>query len=81
LTAKPTWLLRNSSEHAILQIPVGWGKTGLVALLPFGIAQGRVHVIAPKLEMRRGISTGFDTANLVSMVRELVQASESRGES
>jgi len=25
---------RNSSEHAILQIPVGCGKTGLMALLP-----------------------------------------------
>ena len=31
---------RNSSEHAILQIPVGCGKTGLMALLPFGIARG-----------------------------------------
>jgi len=31
----------NSSEHAILQIPVGCGKTGLMALLPFEIAQGR----------------------------------------
>lgn len=34
---------RNSSEHAILQIPVGCGKTGLMALLPFETAQGRRH--------------------------------------
>jgi superfamily II DNA or RNA helicase len=53
---------RNSSEHAILQISVGCGKTGLMALLPFGIAQGRVLVIAPNLEIRRGISTAFDVA-------------------
>ena len=53
---------RNSSEHAILQIPVGCGKTGLMALLPFEIAQGRVLVIAPNLEIRRGISTAFDVA-------------------
>ena len=26
---------RNSSERAILQIPVGYGKTGLTALSPF----------------------------------------------
>jgi len=26
---------RNSRDHAILQIPVGCGKTGLMALLPF----------------------------------------------
>ena len=53
---------RNSSEHAILQIPVGCGKTGLMALLPFETAQGRVLVIAPNLEIRRGISTSFDVA-------------------
>ena len=53
---------RNSSEHAILQIPVGCGKTGLMALLPFGVAQGRVLVIAPNLEIRRGISSAFDIA-------------------
>lgn len=38
---------RNISGHAILQIPVGCGKTGLMALLPFETAQGRVLVIAP----------------------------------
>jgi len=53
---------RNSSEHAILQIPVGCGKTGLMALLPFETAEGRVLVIAPNLEIRRGISTAFDVA-------------------
>ncbi|OPZ23780.1 MAG: Type III restriction enzyme, res subunit [Deltaproteobacteria bacterium ADurb.BinA179] len=53
---------RNSAEHAILQIPVGCGKTGLMALLPFETAQGRVLVIAPNLEIRRGISTAFDVA-------------------
>lgn len=51
-----------SREHAILQIPVGCGKTGLMALLPFGIARGRVLVIAPNLEIRRGIATAFDIA-------------------
>lgn len=53
---------RNNTSHAILQIPVGCGKTGLMALLPFGVAQGRVLVIAPNLEIRRGISTAFDIA-------------------
>ena len=32
---------RNSPEHAIIQIPMGCGKTGLMALLPFETAQGR----------------------------------------
>ena len=42
--------------------PVGCGKTGLMAILPFNIARGRVLVIAPNLEIRRGISTAFDIA-------------------
>lgn len=52
----------NSLEHAILQIPVGCGKTGLMALLPFEIAQGRILIIAPNLEIRRGIFSAFDIA-------------------
>ena len=49
-----------SAEHAIEQIPVGCGKTGLMALVPFGIARGRVLVIAPNLEIRRRIQADFD---------------------
>jgi len=52
-----------SGEHAILQIPVGCGKTGLMALLPFEIARGRVLVIAPNVEIRRRISADLDAAN------------------
>ncbi len=51
---------QNNFEHAIVQIPVGCGKTGLMALLPFGIARGRILVIVPNLEIRRGISSSFD---------------------
>ena len=39
-------------EHAIIQIPVGCGKTGVIATLPFGIAHGRVLVITPNLTIR-----------------------------
>jgi len=35
--------------RAMEQIPVGCGKTGLITLLPFGCANGRVLVIAPNL--------------------------------
>ena len=38
---------RAGKNNAIVQIPVGCGKTGLAALLPLGIAEGRVIVIAP----------------------------------
>lgn len=51
------------SEHAILQIPVGCGKTGVIATLPFGIAKGRVLVVTPNLTILEGVSSGLDFSN------------------
>jgi superfamily II DNA or RNA helicase len=53
----------SSPEHAILQLPVGCGKTGLMALLPFGLAEGRVLIIVPNLEIRRGVARELDYSN------------------
>jgi excisionase family DNA binding protein len=52
-----------SGTHAILQIPVGCGKTGIMATLPFGIAQGRTLVITPNLTIRKGVSEALDIAS------------------
>ena len=41
-----------SNEPCYVQLPVGCGKTGLIGLTPFGIATGRVLVIAPNLTIR-----------------------------
>jgi DNA repair protein RadD len=49
-----------SKESAILQIPVGCGKTGVIATLPFGVAVGRVLVIAPNTTIRKGVSEALD---------------------
>lgn len=46
---------------AILQLPVGCGKTGLMAILPFGVAVGRVLLIAPNTTIRDGLATAVDT--------------------
>lgn len=48
---------------AILQIPVGCGKTGIMATLPFGIASGRVLIITPNLTIRKGVATALDIAS------------------
>lgn len=53
-----------SSEHAIVQIPVGCGKTGVIATLPFGISRGRVLVIAPNLTIRKGITEALDLSSM-----------------
>src|ERR1700733_330363 len=34
----------SGGEKAVIQLPVGCGKSGLAALLPFGIAKGRVLI-------------------------------------
>ncbi|MCB9610423.1 MAG: DEAD/DEAH box helicase family protein [Polyangiaceae bacterium] len=48
---------------ALLQIPVGCGKTGVIATLPFGIAEGRVLVIAPNVTIRKSIAEALDLAS------------------
>ena len=54
---------RAGKNKAILQIPVGCGKTGLAALLPLGLAKGRVIVIAPNLTIRNGLYDAMDITN------------------
>ncbi|WP_179880018.1 DEAD/DEAH box helicase family protein [Bradyrhizobium ottawaense] len=53
-----------SDERVILQIPVGCGKTGVIATLPFGVAKGRTLVITPNLTIRTGVAEALDISNL-----------------
>src|SRR5438034_309222 len=48
-----------SNEPAILQIPVGCGKTGVMATIPFGVAAGRVLVITPNLTILKGVAAAL----------------------
>ncbi len=52
-----------SSDSAIIQIPVGCGKTGIMAILPFGIANSRVLVVVPNTAIRRGVSDELEVSN------------------
>ncbi|MDD2465560.1 MAG: DEAD/DEAH box helicase family protein [Desulfobulbus sp.] len=54
---------KSGKNKAILQIPVGCGKTGLAALLPLGLAEGRVIVIAPNLTIKTGLYSAMDITN------------------
>lgn len=53
----------HGGKKALIQIPVGSGKTGLITLLPFGIARGRVLVIAPNLTIRDELKKNLDVTN------------------
>lgn len=48
---------------ALIQLPVGCGKSGVAAILPFGIAKGRVLVIAPNLTIKDELYKAFDITN------------------
>ncbi|MBZ9624727.1 DEAD/DEAH box helicase family protein [Clostridium sp. FP2] len=48
-------------SHKIIVLATGAGKTGVIALAPYGISKGRVLVITPSLVIRQGIYDEFDT--------------------
>lgn len=49
--------------RAVEQLPVGCGKTGLITLVPFGCANGRVLIIAPNLTIRNQLVDAFDVTS------------------
>lgn len=54
---------KSGNKTAIVQIPVGCGKSGLASIIPFGIAKGRVLVITPNLTIMKGMFETFDVTN------------------
>src|SRR3989344_5093394 len=54
---------QSGKNKAILQIPVGCGKSGLASILPLGIAKGRVLIIAPNLTIRKNLYEAMDITN------------------
>lgn len=65
--------------HAIIQLPVGCGKTGAMSLLPFHISSGRVLVIAPNLEIRRNLHDNFNYSGDGSFLRRFGVLSNGNG--
>jgi excisionase family DNA binding protein len=54
---------QDGGSKAIVQLPVGCGKSGLAAILPFGIAKGRVLIIAPNLTIKDELLKSLDVTN------------------
>ncbi len=54
---------QRGGQKALIQLPVGCGKSGVAAILPFGIAKGRVLVIAPNLTIKEELCRAFDITN------------------
>ena len=54
---------REGNKTALIQLPVGCGKSGVVTILPFGIAKGRTLVIAPNLTIKQELYDNLDLTN------------------
>ncbi|MEE9443140.1 MAG: DEAD/DEAH box helicase family protein [candidate division Zixibacteria bacterium] len=54
---------QEGQSKAIIQIPVGCGKSGLASILPIGLARGRVLVIAPNLTIKNTLYESMDITN------------------
>jgi excisionase family DNA binding protein len=48
---------------AIIQLPVGCGKTGVAAILPFGLSHKRTLIIAPNTTIREGLYADLNISN------------------
>ena len=54
---------QQGGKNALIQLPVGCGKSGLATILPFGIAEGRVLLITPNLTIKEELYNAFDITN------------------
>lgn len=52
--------LHNSQEHAIVVLPTGVGKTGVMGLIPYGNSMGRVLIITPQLVIKDAVLDSLD---------------------
>lgn len=58
------FIVRNKrSTHAIVVLPTGVGKTGLIGLLPFHICKGRALIITPQLTIKDAVIDSLDPDN------------------
>ena len=50
-------------EPALVQIPVGCGKSGLISLLPLGLSKKRALIVAPNLTIRDSLFRSVDSGS------------------
>ncbi len=55
------FILKQESSHALIVIPTGVGKTGIMALIPYNISNGRVLIITPQLTVKDTVIDSLNT--------------------
>ncbi|PFG13057.1 DEAD/DEAH box helicase [Bacillus sp. es.036] len=49
------FVVKQKKSHAVIVLPTGVGKTGLMSILPYSISQGRVLIIAPQIVIKETV--------------------------
>lgn len=57
------FIVKNRQTHAIIVLPTGVGKTGLMGMLPFHICKGRALIITPQLTIKDAVVDSLDPEN------------------
>lgn len=50
----------NEKSHALIVLPTGVGKTGLMGLMPYFISNGRVLIITPQISIKDSVVNSLD---------------------
>lgn len=57
------FVVKNKQTHAIVVLPTGVGKTGLMGILPYHICKGRALIITPQLTIKDAVIDSLDPEN------------------
>jgi superfamily II DNA or RNA helicase len=57
------FIVKNKQTHAIVILPTGVGKTGLMGLLPYHVCKGRALIITPQLTIKDTVIDSLDPEN------------------
>lgn len=57
------FIVKNKKTHAVVVLPTGVGKTGLMGLLPYQICNGKVLIITPQLTIKDTVIDSLDPNN------------------
>lgn len=49
-----------AEKHVLVQLPTGTGKSALIAVMPFGLAQKKVLILAPNLTLAKQLESDLD---------------------
>lgn len=55
--------VEGSEKHVLIQLPTGTGKSALIAVMPFNLAQKKVLVLAPNLTLAKQLETDLEHVN------------------